>query len=78
MIKPLTKLVPDLSLTPKKIKESKISKEIPLENNYNFTDRNINPNEYIKRQIILEHNNAIKNNNIKIPELNKLIKSQKR
>ena len=78
VIKPLTKLVPDLSLTPKKIKESKISKEIPLENNYNFTDRNINPNEYIKRQIILEHNNAIKNNNIKIPELNKLIKSQKK
>ena len=78
VIKPLTKLVPDLSLTPKKIKESKISKEIPLENNCNFTDRNINPNEYIKRQIILEHNNVIKNNNIKIPELNKLIKSKKK
>ena len=78
VIKPLTKLVQDLSLTPKKIKESKISKEMPLENNYNFTDRNINPNEYIKRQIILEHNNAIKNNNIKIPELNKLIKNQKK
>ena len=77
LIKPLTKLIPDLSLTPKKIKESKISKETPLENNYNYTDRNINTNEYIKRQIILENNNEIRNN-IKIPELNKLIKIQKK
>jgi len=77
LIKPLTKLIPDLSLTPKKIKESKISKETPLENNYNYTDRNINTNEYIKRQIILENNNEI-GNNIKIPELNKLIKIQKK
>ena len=77
VIKPLTKLIPNSSLTPNKNKDLKISKEIPLENNYNYTDRNINTNENIKKQIILENNNTIKNN-IKIPELNKLLKIQKK
>ena len=76
-IKPLTKLIPNLALTPNKNKNLKVSKEIPLENNYNYTDRNINTNEYIKRQIILENNNS-KKNDIKIPELNKISKIPKK
>ena len=73
VIKPLTKLIPNLSLTPNKNKDLKTSKEILLENNYNYTDRNY---ENEKRKIILENNHNIKNSN-KIPELNKILKNHK-
>ena len=73
VIKPLTKLIPNLSLTPNKNKDLKTSKEILLENNYNYTDRNY---ENEKRKIILENNHHIKNST-KIPELNKILKNHK-
>ena len=73
VIKPLTKLIPNLSLTPNKNKDLKTSKEILLENNYNYTDRNY---ENEKRKIILENNHNIKNST-KIPELNKILKNHK-
>ena len=73
VIKPLTKLIPNLSLTPNKNKDLKTSKEILLENNYNYTDRNY---ENEKRKIILENNHHIKNSK-KIPELNKILKNHK-
>ena len=72
VIKPLTKLIPNLSLTPNKNKELNNSKETS-ENNHNYTDRNTNSN---KKQIILE-NTKIKNMT-KISELNKLLKGQKK
>lgn len=68
-IKPLSKIIPTLSLTPNK------NKEIPQENNYNYTDRIINNqnNNYTKNQFILE-NNSNNKNNIKISELKKISK----
>ena len=77
IIKSTSKLIPNLSLTPKKNKDSKISDEEILENNYNYTDRNNNASENIKKPKIKDNNKRIKNN-IKIPELNKLLKIQKK
>ena len=79
VIKPLSKLIPNLSLTPNKNKDFKVSNEEILENNHGYTDRNYNPNvnENIKNKMIIENNKRIRNN-IKIAELNKLLKIPKK
>ena len=79
VIKPLSKLIPNLSLTPNKNKDFKVSNEEILENNHGYTDRNYNPNvnENIKNKMIIENNKRIRNN-IKISELNKLLKIPKK
>ena len=46
IIKPTSKFILNLSLTPKKNKDSKVSDEEILENNYNYTDRNNNAKQY--------------------------------
>ena len=76
VIKPLSKLIPNLSLTPNKNKEFKSSDE-PIEENYNYTDRYNYKNDYIKKQILLENNNKNKNSN-KISEINKILKISKK
>ena len=74
VIKPLSKLIPNLSLTPNKNKDFH---EDIQENNYNYTDRIYNGNKYnigINPEI-KENSNEI-NNNIRVKQINKSLKTQ--